>query len=52
MYMTAILDLKVRIVPNLKIRHSIELLMLKIVEFDISLIFVDWQLPELPYFIF
>ena len=40
MAMEAILDLDVKMVPNLKNKHSIEFVMSKIVEFDILLIFI------------
>ena len=42
MTMAAILDLEVKMVPNLKNKHSIEFVVSKIVEFDISLIFIAW----------
>ena len=42
MAMATILDLEVKMVPNLKNKQYIEFVMSKIVELDISLIFKAW----------
>ena len=42
MTMAAILNLEVKMVPSLKNKHPIEFVVSKIVEFDISLIFIAW----------